>query len=670
MEARATPSTTGGSGNLVSAVRTYGLVRRLLSAFIIVSIMGSAGSAAGLWFATASSSAIQAVQDSTNQLQAINALDRQWLLTVLTIDGLLQTRSPAALEEQLDRSLAEFNNQLAILASGLMESRLVEQSSLNQQAALNEQLTNLSAISSELENVIEEFKGLARSGRWGSALTLRQTRLAELQRDLDLALSILRSDLQAAAALAVQNAERSQSQARLAWVAAALIAFAISLSIGWVAGRNLADPLNQLVASMRQATRMRSAVVTLPQVSEKQRQAMLRRNDEIGELWQAFEMMVDWLKDAVEGLERNVAQRTSDLERRSRQVQAAAEVGRDITLSMQSLGSQETGPQVTRLLLAHAANLISQRFNFYQAGIFLVDQHGEFAVLAAASGPAAAQMLANQHRLKIGQTSLVGFVSETGRARIALDVGKDAVHFRNPLLPETRSEVALPLRTGQQVIGVLDVQSNEPSAFDEQDIAVLQIIADQLAAAIERGRLLAELQVRLDELERFSVGYEHQAWEQWASSKSLIGYEFDSLDLKPVYKNDLTSAESSDPTYSFPIQLRGETIGNLKIWSDAGQVIRTEEQYILEQVSERLGQILEAARLFGEAQERSARQQALSDLTARMVRALDAPGVLQAAGETLARLPVVRRAAIHVQTPKPVLRLPPEQQQDNGGATK
>lgn len=176
---------------------------------------------------------------------------------------------------------------------------------------------------------------------------------------------------------------------------------------------------------------------------------------------------------------RELATRSHDLERRTMQLQAAAEVSRT-AISVHN-------PDV---LLSQATHLIGERFGFYHVGIFLLDEAGEYAVLRAASSDGGRQMLANGHKLKVGEQGVVGYVAGSGLPRIALDVGADAVYFDNPLLPETRSEMALPLKIGERVIGVLDVQSRQEAAFDQQDAVVLQTMADQLAIAIENARLL------------------------------------------------------------------------------------------------------------------------------------------------------------------------------------
>ncbi len=167
-----------------------------------------------------------------------------------------------------------------------------------------------------------------------------------------------------------------------------------------------------------------------------------------------------------------------EAQRRAAQLAAAAEVARDATSILD-----------VEQLLNETVHLISEQFGFYHAGVFLLDEAGEYAVLQAASSEGGQRMLARGHKLRVGKVGIVGKVAATGEPHIALDVGKDAVHFANPDLPDTHSEMGLPLRVRGRVIGVLDVQSTRVAAFTEDDVAVLQTLADQLAAAIANARL-------------------------------------------------------------------------------------------------------------------------------------------------------------------------------------
>ena len=153
-------------------------------------------------------------------------------------------------------------------------------------------------------------------------------------------------------------------------------------------------------------------------------------------------------------------------------------------------------------LIEASVNLIRDRFNFYYVGLFLVDEIREWAVLRAGTGEAGRIQLENNHRLKIGAGSMIGWSIDNRTARIALDVGEEAVHFkRNPILPDTHSEMALPLISRDQVIGALTVQSVERGAFSKEDITQLQTMADQLANAIENANLFTQTQEALAEAE-------------------------------------------------------------------------------------------------------------------------------------------------------------------------
>ncbi len=185
----------------------------------------------------------------------------------------------------------------------------------------------------------------------------------------------------------------------------------------------------------------------------------------------------------------------ADLEDRALQLQTAAEVAR--------AASSILDPEE---LIQRVVDLARERFDLYYAGLFLVDRTGEWtgepdrwAVLQAGTGEAGRQMMAAEHKLEIGGDSMIGWCVAYNRARIALDVGEEAVRFDNPFLPETRSEMALPLISRGEAIGAMTIQSTQPAAFDEQDIVILQTMSDQLANAIENARLFKERERRVAE---------------------------------------------------------------------------------------------------------------------------------------------------------------------------
>jgi GAF domain-containing protein/HAMP domain-containing protein len=205
----------------------------------------------------------------------------------------------------------------------------------------------------------------------------------------------------------------------------------------------------------------------------------VRRHDEVGVLAFAFNTMIERLREVIGTLEQRINARTE-------QLRASADVGRAAVSILD-----------TNQLLREIVSLITDRFGFYYTAVFLADNTNKWAVLREATGEAGRTLKERQHRLEIGGQSMVGAAMKTRKARIALDVGDEAMRFANPLLPDTRSEIALPLVVGSRVIGALDVQSTEMAAFDEASAAVLQSMADQIAIALSNTQQFHQAQAAL-----------------------------------------------------------------------------------------------------------------------------------------------------------------------------
>ncbi|RMF26138.1 MAG: GAF domain-containing protein, partial [Chloroflexi bacterium] len=218
------------------------------------------------------------------------------------------------------------------------------------------------------------------------------------------------------------------------------------------------------------------------------RKVPIEREDEIGLLGRAFNRMAAQLRELIGGLEATVAERTRalqeanyHLQKRAIYLEASAEVARAITSILD-----------VNQMLQRTVDLIQERFGFYHVSIFLVDEAEEWAVVRASTGEVGRIMMEKPHKLRVGGRSMVGWTAAHRQPRIALDVGADAVHFDNPLLPHTRSEMTLPLMVRGRLLGVLDVQSTEEAAFDEDDVRVLQSLADQIAIALENARRVSD----------------------------------------------------------------------------------------------------------------------------------------------------------------------------------
>jgi GAF domain-containing protein/HAMP domain-containing protein len=390
--------------------------------------------------------------------------------------------------------------------------------------------------------------------------------------------------------------------------AGAVVSF-VGAILGVLIASTLTNPLSRLTET--------SAKVAS---GELDAHARIDTEDEIGMLAGAFNNMTDSLKSMVGQLETRVEERTKDIQRRSNQIQAAAEIGR----AAASLLDLEN-------LLTRTTELINEKFGYYHAGVFLLDQAGEYAVLRAANSEGGRKMLERGHRLKVGQTGIVGFVTQFGTARIARDVEQDSVFFDNPDLPETRSEMALPLRASGQILGALDVQSTEPQAFDEEDVATLQILADQLAIAIQNARLLRESQEAL-EATRIAYGeLSREAWTKIIKSQPRVSYVAASLGtvqvstsvpgtdmIKAIETGDVITS-SDGLTIGVPIKIRGRAIGVLRLKKpDSTSAWTHDETTLAISLSEQLSGALESARLYKESQQRAAREALVSDISARI----------------------------------------------------
>jgi GAF domain-containing protein/HAMP domain-containing protein len=431
-------------------------------------------------------------------------------------------------------------------------------------------------------------------------------------------------------------------------VTSVLLAVGLALLIT----RSIANPIASLV---RTTARIASGNLSLT--------AEARRADEVGALARAFNSMALQLREMIGGLEQRVDDRTRELKRRSNQIQAAAEVARDITTTTD-----------LEDVLNQAVNLIRDRFDFYHAGIFLVDERGEYALLRAASGVPGRQMLAQGHKLKVGAEGIVGEVTASKKPHIALDVGSDAVHFKNPWLPETRSEMALPLRVGDRVIGALDVQSTQAAAFDEDDVTILQTMADQLAIAIENARLIQQMDLALRELEHAYGQYTQDAWRNLAQNTGQVtGYRYQGMDIravkdlrpeaqetlqsgKPVQKilaptngGGQSGSDSIQPltALAVPIKLRDQVIGVLNLRFQ-GANIPDETVALVEEAAARLAPVMENSRLLREAQQRAAREQLTGEITGRMRQTLDIDTVLQTATREIFEALGLKDISIHL----------------------
>ena len=338
------------------------------------------------------------------------------------------------------------------------------------------------------------------------------------------------------------------------------------------------------------------------------------------------------LKSVQNSIEQRIREQTHDLfenskilERRTTQLETVSSVARSIV-----------AVQVIEQLLPSICRVVSERFGYYHTGIFLFDERAEYTVLQASNSEGGQRMLARGHRLRAGTTGIVGFVAGQGEPRVVQDVGADSVYFNNPDLPNTRSELALPLKVANRTIGVLDMQSEELGAFKEEDIAVLGILANQISVAIENARLFTQTRQALQDSQAVYQQYVKRDWAHYSRELEFFGYSYDGIRTSPI------TAAPPNPTsheLSIPVKIRGLVIGNvivrssnpLRQWAQG-------EVSLIQAAADRAGLAIENIRLLTEAQRRAAKEHTISEITSRIGTSVNINSILQTAVEELGRI--------------------------------
>ncbi len=327
-------------------------------------------------------------------------------------------------------------------------------------------------------------------------------------------------------------------------------------------------------------------------------------------------------------LEERVQERTHAISRRLVQLRTASEISRTIS----ALSDPDT-------LLAKVCELIKERFDLYYVGVFLLDANREFAVLQAGTGEAGRNMRLEGHRLSVGGSSMIGWAAANRQPRIALDVGAEAIRFRNPHLPATRSELALPIIAHDEVLGAMTVQSEQPNAFDEDDIAVLENVADSLAIALDNDRLYQQTRRSLEEIRVLNREYLHSGWAETAKTYGDLSYD---------YQNPLPPVKAgSGKTIQVPLILRDEVIGHMDLEIDQDELTEEESSFI-ESISTQAAIALENARLLQETERRASQEQKLNELAARFSRALSVNEILRIAAQELGQFPSVAEVSVQL----------------------
>lgn len=351
------------------------------------------------------------------------------------------------------------------------------------------------------------------------------------------------------------------------------------------------------------------------------------------------EIMVRWQTTVRElevyrrTLEQQVAARTEEARQHANDFQAVAELGQIV------ISSRELKP-----MLQQAVQFIADRLGFYQVGIFLLDETRQWVVLEAASSQGGQEMLEHHLQLRVGQQGIIGHVAESRRAYITADVTSDPYYLTLVELPHTRSEATLPLIYQGELVGVLDVQSRKPAAFTEEAIRVLQVLADNLAVAIQNVSHAEEIERTLDRLTRYQEEEVLRLWQKTLRRHvGRLGYFYDRAQVsllpadtpllaavpagvdRPV---TLTTSEGAQRLV-VPLRVRERTVGRFVF--EAERPWTPEELGVVEAVVAQLGLALENAQLLEESRQRAVFERTASEVTANIRREVEIEAVLERA---------------------------------------
>jgi GAF domain-containing protein/HAMP domain-containing protein len=405
------------------------------------------------------------------------------------------------------------------------------------------------------------------------------------------------------------NSLQVLGELRVQMIAASILSLLVGLGAALLLFNSINKPIEALLQTF---IRVEQGDLSL--------RAKVVSNDEFGTLAIYFNRMISRLDEFQQNLEKRVDDRT-------KQLRLSNEVGR--------IASTILDPDT---VITKVVNLITQSFDYYYTAIFIVSSNGRWAELKDASGSTGAILKARHHRLQVGSNSLVGASISTREPQVALDVGTSAVRFNNPLLPNTRSEIAIPLMMGDRVIGALDVQSTREADFKPDNIVTLQSMANQVAIAFENARLFKEMDQTLEELRLVNRQYVVSAWSDKLKTNKLE-YSTRTPGLDETAETEIKEVEVG-------LNLRDEKIGQIRLetsgeWSQ-------EDQAWVEALATQVAISLENARLIEESQQSALRERLSASIIQKLWSSNSIDSILQTAVRELGRALEASEVAIEL----------------------
>lgn len=437
--------------------------QRIGATLILMVLLVLLSGGLGLYFARASANTLRQTQLNMIQLESVAGVEREWAGVALSIDGMLLSReaSPEIVEDvrvELRAFNAELENlEAAIVARGgssTGENELI--------------IGRLYSWSERLNGTTEGILALASEGSWAEATTLRQENLATAQHRFDQNLDALSTTTERDVRDALAESESVQSLTQRSWIALVLVALLAAFLLGRAITRSVLRPVEELTQSVGR--------LAAGHLSER---VGLTRRDELGELAAGFNAMAERLQGYYAELEERVAERTTALH-------TSIEVSHRLSTILDRTE-----------LVSEVVKQVQEAFNYYHVHIYLLDEQQKL-IMAGGTGSPGRKMLAAGHQLLPGQ-GLVGRAAENREVVLEPDVSQAPGWLSNPLLPETKAEVAVPIVAGDEVLGVIDVQHDVVDGLGGSDAELLELIASQVAIALENARLVEETTERAEQ---------------------------------------------------------------------------------------------------------------------------------------------------------------------------